>query len=45
LRCPRAAWRRLPLSEKSVAGGSVPVEFPDFTKGKWKTAKRFDVEV
>jgi len=26
-------------------GGSVPVEFPDFTKGKWKTAKRFDVEV
>jgi predicted dehydrogenase len=34
-----------PLSEKSVAGGSVPVEFPDFTKGKWKTAKRFDVEV
>jgi len=33
-----------PLSEKSVAGGSVPVPFPDFTKGKWQTAKRFDVE-
>lgn len=33
-----------PLTEKSVAGGSVPVEFPDFTKGKWKTAKQFDVE-
>lgn len=33
-----------PLSEKSVAGGSVPVPFPDFTKGKWQTAKKFDIE-
>ena len=33
-----------PLTEKSVAGGSVPVQFPDFTKGKWQTAKPFDVE-
>ena len=33
-----------PLTEKSVAGGSVPVAFPDFTKGKWQTAKLFDVE-
>ncbi len=33
-----------PLTEKSVAGGSVPIQFPDFTKGKWKTAKLFDVE-
>ncbi len=32
-----------PLSEKSVAGGSVPVPFPDFTRGKWKTAKPFDI--
>jgi hypothetical protein len=32
------------LTEKSVAGGSAPVEFPDFTKGKWKTAKQFDIE-
>lgn len=32
-----------PLTEKSVAGGSVPVQFPDFTKGKYKTAKLFDV--
>jgi hypothetical protein len=32
-----------PLSEKSVAGGSTPVPFPDFTKGKWQTAKPFDV--
>jgi hypothetical protein len=33
-----------PLTEKSVAGGSVPVPFPDFTKGKWQTAKPWDVE-
>jgi predicted dehydrogenase len=26
-----------PLSEKSVANNSRPVDFPDFTKGKWKT--------
>ena len=32
-----------PLSEKSVAGGSAPVPFPDFTKGKWQTAKPYDV--
>jgi predicted dehydrogenase len=32
-----------PLTEKSVAGGNVPVEFPDFTKGKWKTAQPYDV--
>ena len=32
-----------PITEKSVAGGSIPVQFPDFTKGKWKTAKLFDV--
>ncbi|MBD3413891.1 MAG: twin-arginine translocation signal domain-containing protein [Candidatus Aminicenantes bacterium] len=25
------------LSEKSIAGNSVPVDFPDFTRGKWKT--------
>ncbi len=28
-----------PLSTKSVAEGSKPQEFPDFTKGKWKTSK------
>ena len=32
-----------PLTEKSVAGGSAPVQFPDFTKGKYKAAKPFDV--
>ncbi|HUU26730.1 MAG TPA: Gfo/Idh/MocA family oxidoreductase [archaeon] len=34
------AWSVVtPLSEQSVAGGSVPVKFPDFTRGKWKTNK------
>ncbi len=31
-----AAWSAPgPLSEQSVAGGSVPVKFPDFTRGRW----------
>ncbi|HEX4628827.1 MAG TPA: hypothetical protein VH137_08565, partial [Gemmatimonadales bacterium] len=25
-----------PLSEWSVANGSAPIEFPDFTRGRWK---------
>ncbi|MFH1069519.1 MAG: gfo/Idh/MocA family oxidoreductase, partial [Candidatus Glassbacteria bacterium] len=25
------------LSEKSIAGGSAPVKFPDFTRGRWRT--------
>lgn len=25
------------LSEKSVAEGSVPIEFPDFTRGQWRS--------
>ena len=33
-----------PLTEKSVAGGSVPVQFPDFTRGKWQAAKPFEIE-
>lgn len=28
-----------PLSEKSIAEGNMPQQFPDFTKGKWKTAE------
>jgi len=28
-----------PLTEQSVANGSAPVEFPDFTKGAWQTRK------
>ena len=27
------------LSGQSIAKGGVPVEFPDFTRGKWKTTK------
>ncbi len=30
-----------PLSEQSIAQGSQPVECPDFTRGKWKTAKPY----
>jgi hypothetical protein len=26
----------IPLSERSVAGGGRPIDFPDFTRGKWK---------
>ena len=33
-----AAWSApIPLSEASVANGSAPQKFPDFTKGKWQT--------
>ena len=32
------------LSERSVNGGSRPVEFPDYTRGGWKTAKPFAVD-
>jgi len=28
------------LSEISVAGKGKPVEFPDFTRGAWKTNQR-----
>lgn len=32
-----AAWSAVAaLSMKSIAGGNIPVEFPDFTRGKWK---------
>lgn len=31
------------LSEKSIAEGSVPVDFPDFTRGKYKERKTVDV--
>lgn len=29
----------LPLSEKSIAEGNSPQQFPDFTRGEWKTRK------
>jgi hypothetical protein len=36
-----AAWSApSPLSESSVAKGSVPMKFPDFTRGGWQTAER-----
>lgn len=32
-----AAWSVVaPLSEESVANRSRPVDFPDFTRGRWK---------
>lgn len=35
-----AAWSVItPLSEASIANGSAPQEFPDFTNGKWKSGK------
>ena len=31
-----AAWMAVgPLSEASIAKGGMPIEFPDFTRGKW----------
>ncbi len=34
-----ATWLAItPLSEASIAGGSMPVTFPDFTRGRWTTA-------
>ena len=30
------------LSEESIAKGSMPVECPDFTRGKYKTRKTVD---
>lgn len=38
-----ASWMAVtPLSEKSIKTG-LPVEIPDFTKGKWKTKERIDI--
>ena len=35
-----ATWSVItPLSGKSVAARSAPVDFPDFTRGKWRTSK------
>lgn len=40
-----ATWSVItPLSMQSVAKRSAPVDFPDFTKGKWRTAKPVAVE-
>jgi hypothetical protein len=35
-----ASWSAIsPLSEQSIAMGSMPVKFPDFTRGKWMHRK------
>jgi hypothetical protein len=35
-----AAWSApLPLSQMSVARGSQPMRFPDFTRGEWMKAR------
>jgi predicted dehydrogenase len=40
-----AAWSVIvPLSEASVAERSMPMDFPDFTRGKWKTRARIDAK-
>ena len=40
-----ATWSVItPLSEQSVASKSAPVDFPDFTRGRWKTAKPLELE-
>ena len=36
-----AAWSAIsPPSEQSIAGGTVLVDFPDFTRGKWKARRK-----
>ena len=38
-----ATWSApLPLTEMSVAKGSAPMKFPDFTRGNWKTPRQRD---
>jgi hypothetical protein len=35
-----AAWSApFPLTEMSVAKGSAPMKFPDFTRGNWEKAR------
>ena len=39
-----AAWSAVTsLSEKSIARKSGSVDFPDFTRGKWKTTPRLEI--
>ncbi len=41
-----AAWSAVTeLSERSIAGGSVPVKFPDFTRGAWKQKRPLGVDL
>jgi hypothetical protein len=34
----------IPLTEMSLAKQSQSIDFPDFTRGKWKTRLPFEVE-
>jgi hypothetical protein len=39
-----ASWSVVyPLSEISVQLGSVPVKFPDFTRGRWKEPRKLQI--
>jgi hypothetical protein len=39
-----AAWSAIaPLSERSVASRSAPVDFPDFTRGKWEKTRPVEI--
>ncbi|MBT5425347.1 MAG: hypothetical protein HOK84_04070 [Bacteroidetes bacterium] len=39
-----ASWSVVgPLSEISVEMGSVPVKFPDFTRGKWQEERTLGI--
>src|SRR4029079_4818523 len=39
-----AAWSApLPLTEMSVAKGSMPMKFPDFTRGDWMTPRSLEL--
>jgi predicted dehydrogenase len=41
-----ATWSVIvPLSERSVAAKSAPVDFPDFTRGKWKNPRALTLGV
>jgi predicted dehydrogenase len=38
-----AAWSAVtPLSEKSIADGGAPQEFPDFTSGRWRDRRPYE---
>ncbi len=40
-----ASWSIITkLTEESVGNRSQPVDFPDFTRGKWETRKRLPIE-
>jgi len=41
-----AAWSVIvPLTKQSVAAKSAPIDIPDFTRGKWKTARPVELRV